>query len=164
VLDLGDEAKQFVLLAGGERGGDHVAFACMQGRDQLVEDGLCVRSDVDEELAAVGGVRHALYESSSFEGVEDRGHGARRDEHSFGDHRRFERLTGALDDRKDLSGAGRELVLLARLTVVELHEEIRGVEEVGEAFRGERAGSGILVFEVVIDSPQGFGDASGGAT
>jgi hypothetical protein len=36
---------------------------------------------------------------------------------------------------------------------VELHEEVPGMEEVGEALGGERAGSRVLVFEVVIDSP-----------
>jgi hypothetical protein len=29
VLNLGDEAEQFVLLAIGERGRDHFAFACV---------------------------------------------------------------------------------------------------------------------------------------
>jgi hypothetical protein len=163
-LNLGDEAKKFVLLAGGERRRDHIALACVQGRKQLVEDGLCLRSDVDEELSAIYGMRHALHESAPFERVEKRGHRARRDEHSFGDHRRFQRLTRALDDREDLSGTGRELVLLARLTVVELHQEVRGVEEVGEALGGQRAGFGVLLFEIVIDSPERFGDASRRAT
>jgi hypothetical protein len=153
VLNLGDEAKKFVLLAGGERRRDHIAFACVQGREQLVEDGLCARSDVDQELSAIYRMRHALNESAPFERVEKRGHRARRDENSFGDHRRFQRLTRALDDREDLSGAGRELVLVARLTVVELHQEVRGVEEVGEALGGQGAGFGVLLFEIVVDSP-----------
>jgi len=164
VLDLGDEAKKVVLLAGGEGGGDHVAFACVEGREKLVEDGLCIRSDVDEELAAIAGMGHASDESASFERVEEGGHRARRDEHSFGDDRRFERFTGALDDGEDLAGAGRELVLLARLAVVELHEEIGGVKEVGEALGGERACSRVLVFKVAIDSAQRFASASRRAT
>jgi hypothetical protein len=45
---------------------------------------------------------------------------------------------------------------------VELHEEIRGVEEVGEALGGERAGAGVLVLEVVVDPPERFGGATRG--
>ena len=83
-------------------------------------------------------------------------------EDPFRDHRRFEWLAGALDDGEDLAGAGRKLVLLAGVAVVQVHEQVPGLEQVGEALGGERAGAGVFVFEVVADSSQGFGDGRGG--
>ena len=102
---------------------------------------------------------HALYEAALFEGVENRGHRARRDEDTLRDHRRLQRLAGALDDGKDLTRARSKLIVLTRLTVVQLDEQVPRMEQVGEALRRERAGAGIFVFEVVADPSQGFGDA-----
>ena len=152
VLDFGDELEKFALFFGGERVRDDLVFAGVERWEKFVEDCLGGGGDVDEEFAAVVGVGHALDEPAFFEGVEQRGHGPGRDEESFGDDRWFEWLACAFDDSEDLAGAGRELVLLAGVTVVQVHEEVPGLEEVGEALGGERAGAGVFVFEVVADS------------
>ena len=102
MLDFGDEVEELALFAGGERVGDHFAFAGVERGEELVEDCLGGWGDVHEEFAAVVGVGHALYEPTFFEGVENRGHGAGRDEETLGDHRRFQWLAGALDDGEDL--------------------------------------------------------------
>jgi hypothetical protein len=38
LLDLGDEAEEFALLAGRERARDHFAFAQVERKQELVED------------------------------------------------------------------------------------------------------------------------------
>jgi len=57
LLELGDATEEMALLAGGERIGHHGAFAGVQGGQQLVEDLLGLRGDLDEKFAAVLGVR-----------------------------------------------------------------------------------------------------------
>lgn len=106
LLDLGEEAEQLALLAGGERCEDQLVFACVQRWQELVDDLLGVWGDVDEELAPVAGVRQAPDEAAPLEGVEQGRHAACGDEQAFGDHRRLQRLAGPLDDGQDLPGAG----------------------------------------------------------
>ena len=48
-----------------------------------------------------------------------------------------------------------------RVAVVQLHEQLRGPPEVGEALGGERAGAGVLVFEVVADPDRAVRDGAG---
>src|SRR3954452_14957835 len=66
-LDLRDEPQEFLLFFGGERGGHHVAFTCMERWEQFADDRSGGGGDVDEELAAVLGVRQAAYQASLFE-------------------------------------------------------------------------------------------------
>jgi len=68
LLDLGGEAEQLALLAGGERCGDQLVFACVQRWQELIDDLLGVWGDVDEELAPVAGVRQAPDEAALFGG------------------------------------------------------------------------------------------------
>ena len=163
LLDLGEEAEQLALLAGGERCGDQLAFACVQRWQELVDDQLGVRGDVDEELAPVAGVRQAPDEAALLEGVEQGGHAARRDEQALGNYRRLQRLADTVDDGKDLPGAGGELVLLAGLPVVQFHRHGGGPVKVRVALGGERAGAGVLVLEVVADPDQRLRCARGAA-
>ena len=86
MLDLGDEAKEFALLRGGERTADHVTFAGVQRWKELVEDRLRAVGDVHEDLATVVGVPHPSDETPLLEGVEHRGHRARRDQDTVRDH------------------------------------------------------------------------------
>jgi hypothetical protein len=92
LLDLGEEAEQLALLAGGERCGDQLAFACVQRWQELVDDLLGVGGDADEELAPVAGVRQAPDEAALWEGAEQGRHAAGGDEQALGDHRRLRRL------------------------------------------------------------------------
>jgi hypothetical protein len=158
MLDLGDEEEELALFADGERVGDHVTFAGVERGQELVEDRLGSWGDVHEEFAPVVGVGHALYEPAPFEGVEDRCRGAGGDEDALRDHRWLQRMTGAFDDGEDLARARRELVLLTRLPVVQIDEQIGGVVHVDEAFGGERVRAGVFVFEVVPDPSLGFGN------
>jgi hypothetical protein len=157
VLESGDEAEERALLARGEGGGHHVTFAGVHRGEELVDDGLGGRGDVDEELAAILGVWLAAYQAALLEGVEQRGHRPGSDEESFGDHAGLEWLAGALDDGEDLTGAGGELVLLERLAVVQVHEQIGRAPEVGVTLGGERAGPGILILEVSTNADERFG-------
>ena len=56
LLDLGDEPEEVALFAGSERIGHHAAFAGVQGRQELVDDLLGLRGDLDEKFAAVIGM------------------------------------------------------------------------------------------------------------
>jgi hypothetical protein len=52
LLDLGEEAEQLALLAGGERCGDQLVFACVERWQELVDDLLGVGGDADEGACA----------------------------------------------------------------------------------------------------------------
>jgi len=70
LLKFGDGAEERALLVRGEGGGHHVAFAGVQGWEQVVDDGLGGGGDVDEELAAIVGVGLSADEASFLEVVE----------------------------------------------------------------------------------------------
>src|SRR5437588_340919 len=90
LLDSGYESKERALFTRGESRADHVALASMERGQKLVNDRLRLRSDVDEEFAAVVRVRHSSDEPAFFECVQDRRHRAGGNEHTLGNLRRLE--------------------------------------------------------------------------
>ena len=70
LLKLGERPEERTLLVGREGGAHDVTFPGVQGWEQLIDDGLGIGRDVDEELASVVGVWLAADEIPLLEVVE----------------------------------------------------------------------------------------------
>lgn len=80
-------------------------------RQELVDDGLPVLRDHDDEPSPVGGVGLAFDQPTPFQGVEQRSDARRRHDEPFGDGGRRQGLPGPIEDGEGFaSGPGQTVV------------------------------------------------------
>jgi hypothetical protein len=96
------QAAKQVCTAGLGQGEDRPVDDCVDDRQLLIDDLLPAVSELNQHLAAIGGVRATLDQTAAFEGVDQRGHAGAGDDQPLGDEMAGECLTGAVQDREGL--------------------------------------------------------------
>ncbi len=100
-LDLGDQAQNVPALPCGSQRPHHLPLQTVDAGQDVVDGVSSGGSQVDQQLAPVGGVGPPLHQPSPLQRVEHRGGAGGGDDRPLGDHPRRDRFAGPVDDCKD---------------------------------------------------------------